>query len=136
MVDLSGRDWLLSLAGGGLIGLAAGGLMLAKGRVAGVSGMIKGALAGGRDELLFLAGLPLGALLVGAVLDVAPVSVAGPPWRLALAGLLVGCGARLANGCTSGHGVCGIARLSPRSLAATAVFMAAGMAMVFVVGRP
>ncbi len=134
MVALSAHDWLLSLAGGVLIGLSAGGLMLAVGQIAGISGLFKHALHGRVESILFLVGLPLGALLVSAVTgEAAPVAFAAP-WRLVLAGLLVGIGARLGNGCTSGHAVCGIARLSVRSLVATVVFMAVGMAVVAVVG--
>jgi len=130
IVELSVLDWSLSLAGGALIGLGAGTLMLAVGQVAGVSGLIARALGGGREAILFLLGLPLGVVLVSAFTEQAAPTAFGAPMRLVLAGLLVGFGARLGNGCTSGHGVCGIARLSPRSLVATAVFMAAGMAVV------
>ena len=135
MLPLTLADWGLALAGGGLIGLAAGGLMLMVGRIAGASGLIAGALQGRVEPLMFVIGLPLGALLVHALLG-GPIPTAfASPGRLVLAGLLVGLGARLANGCTSGHAVCGIARLSPRSLVATLVFMIAGVAMVALLGR-
>ena len=134
IVDLSLLDWALSLAGGGLIGLGAGGLMLAFGQIAGVSGLIAQAFSGKRDAALFLIGLPLGVLLVGLLGEQAVPTAFASPGRLILAGLLVGFGARLSNGCTSGHGVCGLARLSPRSLAATGVFMTAGVVTVALVG--
>jgi uncharacterized membrane protein YedE/YeeE len=106
-------------------------MMLALGRIAGISGIAGGLLGPGRGDVLwraaFLAGLPLGALLAD-VAGLMPEVVVGTSWPLlALAGLLVGYGTRLGNGCTSGHGVCGLARLSPRSAAAVGVFMAAGI---------
>lgn len=135
MVALSAADWGLALAGGALIGLAAAGLMLAFGRVAGVSGLVRNALAGRLEAIAFILGLPLGALLVQGLTG-GGGAVLASPGRLVLAGLLVGIGAGLANGCTSGHSVCGIARLSPRSLVATMLFIAVGAAMVAVVGVP
>jgi uncharacterized protein len=125
-----------ALAGGLLIGLAAALLVLLGGRVAGISGIVGGLLrpvAGERAwRLAFLAGLLaapwLWRLLAGPL---QPRIAAG--WGvLLLAGLLVGLGTRYGAGCTSGHGVCGLSRLSPRSAVATAVFMAAGMATVAV----
>ena len=119
---------LSGLFGGALIGLAAAGLMLLTGRVAGVSGIFGGLLAlrpadrGWR--IAFVAGLiaaPLLATLVGRPLP-AP-AMASNLALVALGGLLVGFGSRMGNGCTSGHGVCGFARLSARSIAATAIFM-------------
>lgn len=125
---------LAALAGGLLIGLGAALLWLALGRIAGVSGILSGALMGEGGaarvwRVLFLLGLPLGA--VGALALGWAARPSTPPADLGLAvlaGLLVGIGTRIGSGCTSGHGVCGLARLSPRSLAATLVFMAAGMA--------
>ncbi len=125
-----------ALAGGLLIGLAAAVLVLLGGRVAGISGIVGGLLrtvAGDRAwRLAFLGGLLMSpwvyVLLAGPL---QPHIDAG--WGLLLvAGLLVGVGTRYGAGCTSGHGVCGLSRLSPRSAAATAVFMAAGFATVFV----
>lgn len=135
IVALSVADWGLALAGGALIGLAAAGLMLAFGRVAGVSGLVRSALAGRLEAIAFIIGLPLGALLVQGFGGGGGQAFASPG-RLVLAGLLVGIGAGLANGCTSGHSVCGIARLSPRSLVATLLFIVAGAAMVAVAGVP
>lgn len=121
--------------GGLMIGLAAALLLLGSGRIAGVSGLAARAagLAGGADRLpalLFVAGLPLGALLVALLTG--GVEVRYPPSAalIVAGGLLVGFGTRLGSGCTSGHGVCGLSRLSRRSLVATATFMAAGFATV------
>ena len=136
MIAESFTPWL-GLAGGALIGLAAAGLMLANGRVAGVSGILGRSLAPTRGELAwrlaFLAGLPLGATLAKALFgDLNGFAITGRAPLLVAGGLLVGFGTSLGNGCTSGHGVCGLARGSKRSLAATLAFMAAGFATVFV----
>jgi uncharacterized membrane protein YedE/YeeE len=124
-----------SLAGGVLIGLAAALLILLNGRIAGISGIVGGLLRPVPGErawrIAFLAGLagaPL-AWLAFAPLPAATVD-AGTPLLVA-AGLLVGVGTRYGSGCTSGHGVCGVSRLSPRSLAATGLFMLAGFATVY-----
>jgi len=124
----------IAVAGGVLIGLAAGLFMLIDGRIMGASSLVAGLVGtlavGWRENALLLAGLPLGALLyVAAGGSVAP-HLAASPTVLIVGGLLVGFGTRLAGGCTSGHGVCGNARLSPRSMAATVCFMAAGVAAV------
>jgi uncharacterized membrane protein YedE/YeeE len=129
---------LSALAGGALIGAAAVVLWLAIGRVAGVSGILAGAIApagaDGRDwRLAFVLGLPLGAWGVGWWQGGLPVDVSVGPVGLIVAGLLVGFGTQLGGGCTSGHGVCGISRGSGRSIVATAVFMASGGATVFIV---
>jgi uncharacterized membrane protein YedE/YeeE len=123
--------------GGALIGLAAVLLLLAHGRIAGISGILGGALTGPLQEegwrLAFLAGLPIGALLVGSLRGGLPIEISASPATLVAAGLLVGFGTQLGSGCTSGHGVCGMARGSARSIAATLVFMATGALTVFVV---
>jgi uncharacterized membrane protein YedE/YeeE len=128
-------EWLRAAAGGVLIGLAAGGLRLATGEIAGISGIARGALAGPdrRWRVAFLAGLVAAGLAALLTVGTAPAAGLGqtPFPCLGLAGLLVGWGAGLANGCTSGHGVCGLARLSPRSLAAVPVFMATAAITVF-----
>jgi uncharacterized membrane protein YedE/YeeE len=123
---------LQALIGGVVIGLAAGLLLASIGRIAGISGILFGLLAPARGDVLWRA-LFVGGLLAGgaAAYYVSPASFdgSGAPalaWT-ALAGALVGIGTRLGNGCTSGHGVCGIGRLSPRSIAATLTFMATGM---------
>lgn len=126
-----------ALAGGVLLGLATGLFVLANGRIAGISGLLGSLLnpkASGRlDSLLFLLGLLLAPWLwrAFAALPAADMQVGTP--GLLLAGLLVGFGARLGAGCTSGHGICGLSRLSPRSLVATLCFMATGFATVYVV---
>ena len=128
-------QWWFALGGGLLIGLSALLLMLFNGRVAGISGILAGALQErGGWRWLFLLGLAGGALLA-FVLGWAslPTLVVLPTWPwVALAGLLVGIGTRLGNGCTSGHGICGVGRLSRRSLVATLVFMATAVLTVFV----
>jgi len=125
-----------ALFGGGLIGLAAGWLILLNGRIAGISGQLGGLLERAGDwpeRAAFVLGLLLAPALVwlaggGAVsANLDGVS----PALLIVAGLLVGFGSRLGGGCTSGHGVCGLARRSPRSLVATLSFMAAGFATVY-----
>lgn len=125
-----------ALAGGALIGLAAAGLVLLAGRVAGISGIVGGLLrplAGDRAwRWAFTVGLLLSPWLVALFTAPLQVQIDAGPGTLVLAGLLVGVGTRYGAGCTSGHGVCGLSRLSPRSLAATAAFMAAGFATVFV----
>lgn len=129
---------LVAAAGGLLIGTAAALLLLLSGRIAGVSGMTAAAIriaSGGTpwsQAAAFVAGLPLGAAAVAAFVRRPDVEVASSVPILIAAGLLVGFGTRLGNGCTSGHGVCGLARLSPRSIAATASFMLAGFVTVYV----
>ncbi|MGL6616558.1 YeeE/YedE family protein [Aeromonas hydrophila] len=127
-------QWLLSLGGGMLVGLAALILMLFNGRVAGISGILAGALQHRAPwRLLFLLGLGAGAWLALSLGWASmPAFSTLPGWPLVLlAGLLVGIGTRLGNGCTSGHGICGMGRLSVRSIAATLTFMAAGFITVF-----
>ena len=127
-----------SLAGGALIGAAAVMLMAAKGRIAGVSGIAVRLLPPYADNELagrvaFILGIVAAPLVVLLVTGSAPVpSIEAGPALLAFAGLLVGFGAVWGNGCTSGHGICGLSRLSVRSLVATGVFMATAIATVFV----
>ena len=129
---------LMAIGGGLLIGTAAALLLLLTGRVAGVSGMVATATrmgAGGTpwsQATAFLVGLPIGAALIALLVRTPEVIVTSSVPLLIVAGLLVGFGTRLGNGCTSGHGVCGMARLSPRSIAATATFMASAAATVFI----
>jgi uncharacterized membrane protein YedE/YeeE len=129
-------DPVSALVGGALIGLAAVLLMLLNGRIAGVSGILGGALARERDSgwrVAFLVGLVAAPLLLGALGDPMPAPRLPASWAIVVAGgLLVGFGTRLGGGCTSGHGVCGMARLSPRSIAATLIFMATAMVVVAV----
>lgn len=124
------------LVGGVMIGLAAAVMLLGVGRIAGVSGLAARALGVSGEgaprlvAIAFIMGLPLGALLVSLVTG--PVETRFPFSLLTLlaGGFLVGLGTRLGSGCTSGHGVCGISRLSPRSLVATGTFMLTGVATV------
>lgn len=126
---------LAGLAGGVLIGLAAALMLLGAGRIAGVSGIAARAFGIAESSLprsaasAFVIGLPLGALLVVRLTSAAVPTFAGPV-TLVVAGLVVGFGTRLGSGCTSGHGVCGMSRLSQRSLVAVATFMATGFATV------
>jgi uncharacterized membrane protein YedE/YeeE len=137
-------DWthftpFASLAGGVLLGLAAAAFILVNGRILGISGILAGLLSPRRGDTGWRIALLLGLLAAPATLAlVAPAGwVSAPrigagPVLVVVAGLLVGFGTRLGSGCTSGHGVCGLSRLSPRALAATLTFMAAGFASVFV----
>jgi uncharacterized membrane protein YedE/YeeE len=122
--------------GGILIGLSAALLWLMNGRVAGISGILGGLAQAKRGDhlwrLAFLAGLVAAPLFYASVWGVPPVTITSSRVLLVSAGLLVGFGTRLGGGCTSGHGVCGIARLSKRSLIATAAFMVSAMIVVFV----
>ena len=135
-------DWMHfapwpAVAGGLLIGLAAAVLILFNGRIAGVSGIAGSLLRWPSGDaswrVAFVAGLVASPLVYGmfAALPEPQVDAGWPV--LLLAGVLVGLGTRYGSGCTSGHGVCGLARLSPRSMAATVMFMACGFATVFVV---
>ncbi|MEP2830806.1 MULTISPECIES: YeeE/YedE family protein [Alphaproteobacteria] len=123
------------LVGGLLIGSAAALLLLANGRIAGISGIMGGVLNPRKDETVwraaFLAGL-IAAPMLYALVATVEITVAAPLPLLVAAGLIVGFGTRLGSGCTSGHGVCGVSRLSWRSVIATITFMGAGIATVFV----
>lgn len=132
--------FLQPLAGGLLIGTAAGLYLLTTGRIAGISGLLASAtgMAGSgvsRLALAFIAGILGGAALATALLRQPQIMVTSSVPLLVIGGLLVGFGTRLGSGCTSGHGVCGLARLSPRSLAATLTFMAVAALTVFVLNR-
>jgi len=133
---------LASLGGGLLIGAACAALWLLGGRLAGVSGIATGLVAPGqvpaerRWRAWFVAGLLAGGLVYAWVSPAAfAYTVGRSTVTLAIAGLLVGVGTRVGGGCTSGHGICGVGRFSPRSVVATAAFIAAGMATVFALGR-
>ena len=123
------------LIGGLMIGVAAAIMLLGLGRIAGVSGLAArtvGFTQGGAPRsvaIAFILGLPLGALVVALLSGGVPASYPAPG-LLIVAGLIVGYGTRLGSGCTSGHGVCGVSRLSRRSLTATALFMGSGFATV------
>jgi hypothetical protein len=135
-------DWanftpLLSLTGGLIIGVAASIFILVNGRVAGISGIVGGLLRSTTGDstwrLAFVLGL-VSAPLVYELFAVLPAARIDAHWPvLVVAGLLVGLGTQYASGCTSGHGVCGVSRLSPRSLGATLVFVTTGIVTVYLV---
>lgn len=133
-------DWVdftpqAALGGGVLIGLAAAAFILFNGRIAGISGILGGLLRPVRGDIgwrvAFLAGLIAAPVVYGLFAVLPEVTVDAGAGTLVAAGLLVGVGTRYGAGCTSGHGVCGISRMSPRSLVATAAFMAAGFVTVY-----
>lgn len=129
-------DWWYGLLGGGLIGLSATLLLAFNGRIAGISGMVNGAISLASAESwrwIFLAGMLGGGALYEYVLAPKPTPTYGfAPTTMIVAGFLVGFGTRMGNGCTSGHGVCGLGRLSVRSLVAVISFMVAGFVTVFI----
>ena len=138
---MSLATYLPNLAGGVLIGLAAGVLRLVTGEIAGISGITRKVLRGPDRgwRIIFIGGLLLPALLVNVVLttaaqrDTLTAGLVGTPlWLLAVSGLIVGLGTGIGNGCTSGHGICGLARFSWRSLVAVAVFMTVAALTVLV----
>lgn len=126
-----------ALSGGALIGVASVFMLALIGRIAGVSGVLGGLISGGRSgdrlwRVAFLLGLVAGAVICRMFLGPLPLQMQAEGLQLIGAGLLVGFGTRLGSGCTSGHGICGIARLSPRSLAATVTFIGAGIVTVYI----
>lgn len=123
-----------AVVGGLLIGLGAVLLLWFNGRIAGISGIVNGALSGGDRSWRwwFLAGLVLGGGVYIWSTGTSPFRGGFPPWLLVVAGLLVGFGTRMGSGCTSGHGVCGLGRLSMRSVVATLTFLAFGIAAAYV----
>jgi uncharacterized protein len=128
-------DPVSALLGGGLIGLASVLLMLLIGRIAGISGILGGTLAMSAGDkvwrLAFIAGIIIAPIVIGLFGYPLPEPQMPTSWLLvAAAGVLVGFGARYGGGCTSGHGVCGIARLSARSIVATAIFMVSAIIVV------
>lgn len=135
-------DWnaftpLAALTGGVLIGLAAALLIILNGRIAGISGILGGLLKPHTGDIAwrfaFIAGLIAAPVIYAMVFTLPAVSIEADTPTLIIAGLLVGLGTRYGSGCTSGHGVCGISRLSPRSMIATLVFMVAGFMTVYLV---
>jgi uncharacterized membrane protein YedE/YeeE len=128
-----------ALTGGVLIGLAAAMFLLVNGRIAGISGILGGLLRPAKGDIgwriAFLGGLILAPLTYGTFATLPSVQVDADNATLIIAGLLVGIGTRYGSGCTSGHGVCGLSRRSPRSMVATAAFMMAGFVTVFAVRR-
>lgn len=130
------HDFVYALIGGGLIGMATVGYLYVNGRIAGISGLISQALelksAPQSPAIWFLFGLFITPFFYGMFVDPV-IEVNSSPIILAMAGLLVGLGTRLGSGCTSGHGICGISRLSIRSIVATLTFMFAGFVVVYIV---
>ena len=129
---------LSATAGGALIGVSVTLLLLFNGRIGGISGIMNGALFAPKGDrswrLIFLCGLILGAVIFRLCLpDFNSPRQNYPLWLLGLGGFLIGFGTRMSGGCTSGHGICGLATLSVRSLIATLTFMAAGMATVYII---
>ena len=127
--------YLMPLTGGVLLGLSAMWLLLSSGRIAGISGIVWGSLAGPERvwRALFLLGLLVGGLVTHNVIgQPVPAESTAALWLIAASGLLVGLGTRMGDGCTSGHGVCGLGRRSPRSLVATLTLMTLGIVTVFV----
>lgn len=137
MIDWTNFTPVSALVGGIMIGLAAAAFALLNGRIAGVSGILGGLLRPAPGDAAwraaFVAGLVLAPWAYAAVARLPESTIEATYPVVVIAGLLVGIGTRYGSGCTSGHGVCGVARLSRRSLVATACFMAAGFATVFVV---
>jgi hypothetical protein len=131
---------LSSLIGGMLIGVSASAMLLFNGKIAGISGIVAGLLTPRKNDTLwrgvFIAGLLVGGLFLRVVApQVFTIGISRSWVALVLAGALVGFGTRLGNGCTSGHGVCGLSRLSPRSLIATITFIVTGAAAVYIVNH-
>lgn len=137
MIDWAHFTPWSSLAGGLLIGVATAMFLLLNGRIAGISGILGGLLRPMAGDIgwrvAFILGLLVAPLVYGLVAPLPSVQIDADTASLVMAGLLVGVGTRYGSGCTSGHGVCGLSRLSPRSLIATAAFMAAGFVTVFMV---
>lgn len=132
------HDLIFALAGGAMIGTAAGLLLLLNGRIAGISGIVNGAMEQRGQErswrVLFVAGIVAGAFVYAALFPDDFVIRTNLSWTtLAVAGFLVGIGTRMGGGCTSGHGVCGVARFSRRSIIATVTFIMSGFASTFIV---
>lgn len=129
------HDFISAFLGGALLGLSAVGYLYVHGKIAGISGLVGQLFSVNqllqRPAFWFLLGLFTMPFIYGIFVQ-PEIIVKASPWMLIIAGLLVGFGTRLGSGCTSGHGICGISRLSKRSIAATALFMAAGMITVFV----
>lgn len=137
MIDWNHFTPLPALAGGVLIGVAAALFVLLNGRIAGISGIIGGLLKPVTGDVAwrvaFIGGLLIAPLVYAQIADLPAPQIDAGHGALVLAGLLVGIGTRYGSGCTSGHGVCGLSRLSPRSLVATAAFMTAGFVTVFLI---
>ncbi len=137
VLDVFPITWVRGLLGGLLIGLAAASFLLVNGRIMGASGILADIVDGakrtnGAERLAFLGGLVALPMLLVAMNGPSATHLTGNVSLLAAGGVLVGLGTRMANGCTSGHGVCGLARFSTRSMVATVAFLLAGFATMFV----
>lgn len=126
-----------ALLGGLLLGISVSVLLAVNGKIAGISGVLSGLFSPKSPQFMWRLIFALGMVLGGAfashgVSDVVPKDLSMSVWELAIAGLLIGIGAKLANGCTSGHGICGMGRLSQRSIIATVTFMIVALVTVFV----
>lgn len=130
-------NWVTALVGGVLIGVSATLLLAFNGRIAGISGIVNGAITFAKDEIwrwMFILGMLLGGVLYEYVLAQQPTPRSTfAPWAMIIGGFLVGFGTRMGSGCTSGHGVCGLGRLSLRSLVAVLTFLLTAIMTVFVV---
>ena len=129
-----------ALAGGALIAVSLAIMFIATGRIAGLSGIFAGLIAGSKGDWEWRASFVSGMLLVGAAFalwrpETFDTAARVPLWLVAMSGVLVGLGTRASNGCTSGHGLCGMSRLSKRSLVATIVFFAVGVATATITGE-
>lgn len=138
-MNFNPTDAMMGLAGGVLIGLASAAFLLMLGRIAGISGIAASLLRGRADSAFgqnaaFVAGLILAPVLYGAWAGSPGIVITDNLALLIVGGLLVGVGTRIGGGCTSGHGVCGLSRISPRSIVATLLFMAVAMAVASVLG--
>lgn len=137
MINWEQFTLLSSLAGGAVIGLAVAALILLNGRIAGISGIVGGLFKMQKGDMAwriaFVAGLVAAPLIWQVFVSLPAIRIEGSYAAMAIAGLAVGMGTRYGSGCTSGHGVCGLSRLSPRSIIATLVFMGTGFAMVYVI---
>lgn len=136
MLLFSMADYSHPLVGGMLIGLSAVMLWWSIAKIAGISGIVSSLLQPNSPDftwqLAFFVGLLVSPWVVGQLFGLPTITVSSSPWLYVVAGLLVGVGTRMGSGCTSGHGICGNARFSPRSLLATIVFMSAGFVTVFI----
>lgn len=137
MIDFSSFTPWSSLIGGLILGFSTFLFILVNGRIAGISGILGGLLQPTKNDtwwrIAFIAGLMMAPWIYRLFASLPTIQITTNYAVLVLAGVLVGFGTRLGSGCTSGHGICGLSRLSPRSLAATGAFMAAGFITVFIV---
>lgn len=129
------HDFMVAFLGGSLLGLSAVGYLFIHGKIAGISGLIAQTLSSksmfSQSAFWFILGLICIPFIYGLIDNKPQINIQSNPWSMIIAGLLVGFGTRLGSGCTSGHGICGISRLSKRSIVATLTFMLAGFITVY-----